>query len=465
VTEPKAAPGFRATPLLSVVAVSRNDDHGGDMRSRMQHFVNGFVAQCRRHGLDAELILVEWNPPVDRPPLEDSLEWPADFGPAQVRIVTVPPDIHAGFPHSSQLPLFQMIGKNVGIRRARGRFVLATNVDILFDDATVQYLRDRLMPGTMLRADRYDVPSDLASGVPFEQVLAACAERFYQVNTRFGIFDIRQRRFLGIGTGFEANILSFVVGLRILGLPDSAPWRDWLTAIANQAIGIFGAAAQHAGRTLARYFRNIVPLRRLPIRAYYLVHGIVVGIDKQARRLIRLTIGLATYLAGLLGLLGRASAAVLRFQQSRWLHTWACGDFTLLARDDWFRLRGYPEWPMYSWHIDSAFMFAAGAQGIREVALGPGHRVYHIDHSVGSGWSPDGETQLFARLSAQGIPYLTDEDLQRWQAAVAEHPTSAIVNDADWGLADRDLLEREIFARHTEVARAGAVGAHTGAAV
>ena len=55
-----------------------------------------------------------------------------------------------------------MIGKNVGIRRARGRYVLATNVDILFDDATVRYLRDRLRPGTMLRADRYDVPGDLA---------------------------------------------------------------------------------------------------------------------------------------------------------------------------------------------------------------------------------------------------------------------------------------------------------------
>src|SRR5262249_42217669 len=33
-------------PLLSVVAASRNDDHGGDLRARMQHFVNGFVAQC-----------------------------------------------------------------------------------------------------------------------------------------------------------------------------------------------------------------------------------------------------------------------------------------------------------------------------------------------------------------------------------------------------------------------------------
>ena len=145
------------------------------------------------------------------------------------------------YPHHDGLPLFQMIGKNVGIRRSRGRFVLATNVDILLDDATVRYLRDQLTPGTMLRADRYDVPGDLPRGAPFEQVLADCAKRFFHVNTRFGIFDVRQRRLLGTGTGFEANVLSFVVGLRILGLPDDASWSDRLRSIAGQAGAIFGA--------------------------------------------------------------------------------------------------------------------------------------------------------------------------------------------------------------------------------
>ena len=47
-------------PHFSVVATSRNDDHGGNLLQRMRHFVDGFAAQCRRHGLAAELILVEW---------------------------------------------------------------------------------------------------------------------------------------------------------------------------------------------------------------------------------------------------------------------------------------------------------------------------------------------------------------------------------------------------------------------
>ena len=44
-------------PYISVVATSRNDDHGGNMLRRMQIFVNAWIEQCRRHGLASELIL------------------------------------------------------------------------------------------------------------------------------------------------------------------------------------------------------------------------------------------------------------------------------------------------------------------------------------------------------------------------------------------------------------------------
>ena len=287
-------------PQLSVVAVSRNDNHGGDLRGRTQHFVDGFITQCLRHRLAAELILVEWNPPSDRPPLEESLQWPAEFGPASVRIVTVPPEVHAEYPHSADLPLFQMVGKNVGIRRARGQYVLATNIDILFDDELVRYMRNKLEPGTMLRVDRYDVPSDLPKGVPFEQVLADCAKRFFHVNTRFGMFDVRQRRFLGMGSGLEANIMSLVVGLQILGLPYRRHWHGWYRAVVNHvivAMGIMVALAGHAALTLVRYVRNIIPLRRLPIRLYYLVRRLIVGSYRQIRRVIRMAISLATQVA------------------------------------------------------------------------------------------------------------------------------------------------------------------------
>src|SRR5437588_6769749 len=101
-------------PYLSVVVTSRNDDHGQSLLRRMQTFVNALIGQCKRHGLPAELLLVEWNPPADRPRLAEALRWPADTGPCRVRLIEVPPGLHRRFQHSEALPLFQMIGKNVG---------------------------------------------------------------------------------------------------------------------------------------------------------------------------------------------------------------------------------------------------------------------------------------------------------------------------------------------------------------
>src|SRR5205823_6021070 len=115
-------------PYLSIVATTRNDDHGGDALARTQIFLDALAAQCERHGLDAELVLVEWNPPADRPGLRDALRWPEPGNHFEARIIEVPESIHSRLEHSDQLPLFQMIAKNVGIRRARGSFVLATNI-------------------------------------------------------------------------------------------------------------------------------------------------------------------------------------------------------------------------------------------------------------------------------------------------------------------------------------------------
>ena len=147
-------------PRLSVVAASRNDEHGGNLFARMQLFVDGLADQAKRFGLPLELIMVEWNPPADRPPLAEALRWqPSDY--FQPRVITVPPEFHRTLPHADGLPLFQMIGKNVGIRRARAPYVLATNIDILLTDELFAFLQSSLKPNAMYRADRRDVQAKL----------------------------------------------------------------------------------------------------------------------------------------------------------------------------------------------------------------------------------------------------------------------------------------------------------------
>jgi len=165
-------------PYLSMVTTSRNDGHGGDLLGRMNIHINSFIDQCKQYNLDAEIIIVEWNPPSDRPGLKEVLEWPEDTGPVSIRIIQVANELHARLKHSQALPLYQMIAKNVGVRRAKGKFVLATNVDIVFSDSLFRYLGKRkLREDRMYRVDRHDIDAGVPIQATTQERLAYCADR------------------------------------------------------------------------------------------------------------------------------------------------------------------------------------------------------------------------------------------------------------------------------------------------
>lgn len=145
-----------AEPRLSFVVASRNDNHGGNLLERMRAFVDCLRLQMERRRLSAELVLVEWNPTAGRPSLAQAL---ALFSNAALtcRVITVSSSLHAGLPNADHLPLHQMIAKNVGIRRARGQWVVATNIDIILSDALTDHLAGPLSSGTLYRTERHDV--------------------------------------------------------------------------------------------------------------------------------------------------------------------------------------------------------------------------------------------------------------------------------------------------------------------
>jgi len=173
-------------PLLSVVVATRNDDHGGDPLKRLQAFVNTFAGQCARSRLDAEIIVVEWNPPSDRPRVRDLLHVPPDAT-CVVRFVEVPHDLHTGLRFGDVLPLFQMIAKNVGIRRARGRFILATNIDIIFANELVDWLAShRLESQRIYRVDRHDIEPEFPVNAALDEQMAYCTTHQLRVHTRAG---------------------------------------------------------------------------------------------------------------------------------------------------------------------------------------------------------------------------------------------------------------------------------------
>jgi hypothetical protein len=44
-------PDKGSKPYLSIIAASRNDNHGGDMLKRMRLFVRGLIHQCNKFKL------------------------------------------------------------------------------------------------------------------------------------------------------------------------------------------------------------------------------------------------------------------------------------------------------------------------------------------------------------------------------------------------------------------------------
>lgn len=371
-------------PHLSVVATSRNDDHGGDLRKRMQVFVNGLAAQANRHRLPLELVLVEWNPPAGRPPLREALRWPEGGEHFEARIVTVPAAVHSRFDPAGALPLFQMLAKNAGIRRARGRFVLATNVDLLFPDELFRTLRDGLEEGVLYRNDRLDVSPQIEEEAPIEQQLVFCRANVLRRHRARGTYVQTGGRWTNTSPGLLALVLGCMRQRLRSGSP--APRPSSSPAATVSPVGGLLRAGRQAVEASVEHVR---------IRHEYVA-----------------------------------------------LHVNGCGDFTLLDRETWFRLRGYPEWVAFSWHLDSVLLFQADASRVPFRSLPQGQCVYHVDHA--GGWTPGDQDRLLTRMAEKGIRVLSDGELLALHREMREkrrRREPVVFNSDDWGLAGTELPE------------------------
>jgi hypothetical protein len=162
----------RQNPYLSIVIYTRNDSYGG---KRHQAGIKGILLQAERHHLRSELILVEWNPPPDKPLLKDVFPWPQRSGFCTIRNIVVPASIHARYNFSDKYPIHMMAAWNVGIRRARGEFILLATCDILMSDEVVEFLAsEKLDKDAMYRISTHEVLSKVARLSTLEEQLISC---------------------------------------------------------------------------------------------------------------------------------------------------------------------------------------------------------------------------------------------------------------------------------------------------
>jgi hypothetical protein len=73
--------------------------------------------------------------------------------------------------------MLQFVAKNVDIRRAAGRFVLATNIDdVLLSAELAAALAEPLARGCLYRVDRHDVEFPFRDVHDVDEALAFCAD-------------------------------------------------------------------------------------------------------------------------------------------------------------------------------------------------------------------------------------------------------------------------------------------------
>jgi hypothetical protein len=137
-------------PSIAAVIVGRNDDYMSDFKERLRVTVEWNI----RYLVD-EVVFVEWNPPADRELLSIGLS--KSF--SCLRAFVVSPEIHRAICRNTQLPLLEFHAKNVGIRRARSDWIVATNADTAFGPDTVRrLLRAGLSDDIVWSAQRIDIP-------------------------------------------------------------------------------------------------------------------------------------------------------------------------------------------------------------------------------------------------------------------------------------------------------------------
>jgi hypothetical protein len=113
----------------------------------------------------------------------DALLWPVTIHPVPVRIIMVQGAIHQMIPTCHKIELFEFIAKNVGVRRARGEYVIVTNPDILFSEELIETLaRLPLDPTCFYRIDRYDFSGNIPPHGSAELLLKLARRSIYKVH-------------------------------------------------------------------------------------------------------------------------------------------------------------------------------------------------------------------------------------------------------------------------------------------
>lgn len=317
---------------LSIVMTSRNDNYGGNLLPRMKNSLDSIKTSFSAD--DVEIILVDWNPPENKPSFNESLI--LEKSELDVKVIQVSNEIHQTIENSDKMPIFEYLAKNVGIRRAKGEFVLSTNPDIIFSVELTNYFKTMdLRNECFYRIDRYDLSDEIPTSFSYTK-----KNNFSKKN----VSRIRKKDFIRYKN--------------------------------------FGERVNH------------LLYNRL----------------KQPKRILHN--------------LSHMYKKTIQVESIYDLHLRASGDFLLMSKNNWFKIKGYPELNTYS-HLDGYGCALAVSIGLEQVILKDPYRIYHQTHEI----------------DVEGRPKTSYHNFIEDAKKMIEFKKPFIYNRDNWGLNNYELSE------------------------
>lgn len=164
--------GPDASPRLSLVLTGRNDGYGGDFHARLVRTLRFNHRELVARGITHEVVFIEWAPPPDRASLRDVLFGAAPELDREVFAwYVVDPMYQTVLSLNPRLEYLEFLAKNVGVRRARGRFVLTSNCDVYLGRRVLDAIGgDELKARVLYRAPRHDLDLSTTSVPEWEML-------------------------------------------------------------------------------------------------------------------------------------------------------------------------------------------------------------------------------------------------------------------------------------------------------
>jgi hypothetical protein len=400
---------------FSFIVATRNDNHGGNMREKNQFFINRWINHVKKYNLNCELIIVDWNSKV---PLRKILKSSLLKNNQIVKIIEVSNQIHKKFQNSKKINFFQMIAKNIGARRANGKFLIFTNIDIVFSEEFFYYLKNNTnMKETIYRADRYDF--DLKNLKNYEISEDKIKKLTTHIHKKNYSYDIKKKK-----KYYLRKTIIYILKYTYIGIIDLI--KSFFKFIIDFIVNLLKFSINFIMNLLKLDIKEILIDLKL-LKSLFNLNNLKTLFDKK----------LHTNAFDLKLLKSLFNLNNLKTLFDKKLHTNACGDFTMIDKQSFYKMKGYYEFNGFSWHIDSLLLFKAYYY-LKLNFINLNFPIYHINHEPGKKYSTKGKISI-KKMEKNKLNFINDQQLLKLINNYRLNKFEEDDKKINWGLSKEKL--------------------------